>query len=117
MAWVRGASGNPGGRIRDKEFTEALRLAVNTVDPVSGYRKLRVIAEKLVAQACQGEAWAICQLADRLEGKPAQAIDMKHDATDAFGQLWAMISSGMGRDAGSLPHAVIEHQSDQDVTH
>jgi glutathione peroxidase len=33
---------------------------------------MRVIAEKLVEQAIAGEGWAIQQVADRIDGKPAQ---------------------------------------------
>ena len=59
-----------GGR-PDKAFTDALRLATNEVDK-KGTRKLRLIADQLVAQALAGEGWAIQQVADRLDGKPAQ---------------------------------------------
>ena len=73
-----------GGR-PDKAFTDALRLAINEVDD-KGTRKLRLIADKLVAQALAGESWAIQQVADRLDGKPAQestvTIDDKRDAAD-----------------------------------
>ena len=87
MTWKKGQSGNPGGRsTNDKPLTDALRIAVNETDPVTKKRKLRVIAEKLVECAMGGEPWAVQQVADRLDGKPAQQstvdINDKRDATD-----------------------------------
>jgi hypothetical protein len=76
MAFEKGQSGNPGGRPKEKAFADALRLAVNAEVEIEGEKKkkLRVIAERLVAEAMAGEGWAVQQVADRLDGKPAQAI-------------------------------------------
>lgn len=76
MAFEKGQSGNPGGRPKEKAFADALRLAVNAEIEVEGEKKkkLRVIAERLVAEAMAGEGWAVQQVADRLDGKPAQAV-------------------------------------------
>ena len=85
MAFTKGKSGNPGGRPKEKAFADALHLAVNRKDD-EGRKKLQQIAEKLVTCALNGESWAIQQVADRLDGKPAQestvTIDDKRDATD-----------------------------------
>lgn len=84
MAGVKGRSGTNKGK--DKAFANALRLAVSETDPRTGFRKLRGIAEKLVECALNGESWAVQQVADRLDGKPAQeqtvTIDDKRDAAD-----------------------------------
>lgn len=40
----------------------------------TGEPKLRELADKLVECALNGEGWALQQIADRLDGKPAQAI-------------------------------------------
>jgi hypothetical protein len=72
MPFVKGQSGNPTGRPKEKIFTDALRLAVKRED--GDTTKLHRIAERLVAEALAGESWAIQQIADRLDGKPAQAI-------------------------------------------
>lgn len=76
MAFEKGQSGNPGGRPKERAFADALRLAVNAEIESEGAKKkkLRVIAERLVAEAMAGESWAVQQVADRLDGKPAQAI-------------------------------------------
>lgn len=86
MAWVKGQSGNPTGRQGEKRFADAIRLAANEIDEVSQKRKLRLIAERVVQEAISGESWAVAQVADRLDGKPAQestvTFDDKRDATD-----------------------------------
>ena len=83
--WQKGQSGNPGGR-PEKAFTDALRLVMAEDDPVRKKRKLRCVAEKLYEKAMEGEGWAVCQIGDRLDGKPAQestvTIDNKRDGTD-----------------------------------
>lgn len=73
MAFEKGKSGNPSGRPKEKVFTDALRVAVLREDD-EGRVKLHRIAERLVAEAMAGDSWAIQQVADRLDGKPAQAI-------------------------------------------
>lgn len=70
--WKPGQSGNPGGTIREKQFLAALERAVKQDDG----KKLRAAAEKLLDCAAAGEPWAIQQLADRLDGKPTQQVDM-----------------------------------------
>lgn len=73
MAFEKGKSGNPSGRPKEKVFTDALRVAVLRTDD-DGRVHLHRIADRLVAAAMCGEGWAIQQVADRLDGKPAQAI-------------------------------------------
>lgn len=84
MAGVKGRSGTNKGK--DKAFADAVRLVVQEVDPKSGLKKLRRLAEKLYDEAMKGEGWAMCQIADRLDGKPAQestvTFDDKRDAAD-----------------------------------
>lgn len=70
--WEKGKSANPGGRRRDKKFLEALERAIVQDDG----KRLRQAAEKLLDLAAGGEGWAIQQLADRLDGKPTQQVDM-----------------------------------------
>jgi hypothetical protein len=86
MPWKPGQSGNPFGRLPEKLFADQLRIVLCEEDKVTGRRKMRVIAEKLVEQAMAGEGWAIQQVADRIDGKPAQestvTIEHKRNATD-----------------------------------
>jgi hypothetical protein len=82
MAFKKGVSGNPGGRSREKIFTDALRLELNRVDPTDKDKRKKIhrLAEKLVECAIEDkQGWAFQQIVDRLEGKPAQAIE--HSST------------------------------------
>lgn len=87
-SFKKGQSGNPGGRPKEKQFTEALRLAVHRVceHDKEGRKNLTVLGEKLVQFAMEGEGWAFQMIADRLDGKLAQestvTIDDKREATD-----------------------------------
>lgn len=85
MPFKKGQSGNPGGRTRDKEFAEMVRLVCHEEDETRRKRKLRCLADKLYEEAMNGEGWAMSQIADRLDGKPAQESTVtleKRDATD-----------------------------------
>jgi hypothetical protein len=61
-----------GSSNREKPFNDALRIALRG-DPL----RLRRIAEKLAMLAEEGDLAAIRELADRLDGKPAQVIDRR----------------------------------------
>jgi hypothetical protein len=56
----------------DRGDPDALRIALRG-DPL----RLRRIAEKLATLAEEGDLAAIRELADRLDGKPAQVIDRR----------------------------------------
>lgn len=96
MVFQPGNRANPGGRPKEKIFTDALRLAVNEEIELDGVRtkKIRRIAERLVAEAMAGESWAIQQVADRLDGKPAQDVDLNatHDVSDPLVELMRAIN-------------------------
>jgi hypothetical protein len=82
MAFKKGISGNPGGKSREKLFTDALRLELNRVDPNDKEKRKKVnkLAEKLVECAIEDkQGWAFQQIADRLEGKPVQVVDATVD--------------------------------------
>lgn len=106
MAGVKGRSGTNKGK--DKVFADAVRVAVNRLqdgDP-DGRKKLAVLADKLVDFAMAGEGWAFQQIADRLDGKPAQestvTIDDKRDATDwTRGELVAFLNDARDRSQGA----------------
>ncbi len=60
----------------DKPFRDALRVAVKRkqTDGAQGKTKLDRIAAQLVKEAVDGDVPAIKEVADRLDGKVAQAI-------------------------------------------
>ncbi len=94
-----------GGRPpKEKSFANMLRIAINEAitDEETGEKKpkLRAVAEMLVTKALEGDMAAIREVADRLDGKPQQAIevdipDSPSRLTDADLELIAT-ASGLG---------------------
>jgi hypothetical protein len=84
MAWRKGQSGNPQGLARGKPFRDALRMEIAAAG--DDLKELRKIARALLTKAGAGDIAAIKEVADRLDGKPAQdsalTIDDKRDATE-----------------------------------
>ena len=66
---------------KEKSFANMLNTAVRETG-VTGQPKLRELADKLVESALKGEGWALQQVADRLDGKASQQLDV--DATVRF---------------------------------
>lgn len=66
---------------KEKSFANMLNIAVRETG-ISGQPKLRELADKLVESALKGEGWALQQVADRLDGKASQQLDV--DATLRF---------------------------------
>ena len=71
MPFQPGNKANPGGRPKEKAFADAVRVAVNR-QAEDGRKKLMLLADRLIDFALAGEGWAMQQIADRLDGKPAQ---------------------------------------------
>lgn len=99
MAWKKGQSGNPLGRPTEKVFADAIRMVLAEDCPKTGKRKLRRLAEKLNEQAIEGEGWAMRQIADRLDGKPARestlTLEDKRSARELSDEeLIAIIEAG-----------------------
>ena len=75
--WPKGVSVNPGGRPKKKLITDELeRLLQQQAPGDSGKTWASVIAESLLRQAAKGDVRAISELANRIEGKPLQAVDL-----------------------------------------
>lgn len=72
MPFQPGESGNPGGSRERATFLRALDRAIAQDDG----KRLRAAVEKLLDHASEGQAWALDMLANRLDGRPAQSIDM-----------------------------------------
>ena len=72
--------GRPVGSTNDRTWRSALVRAVNRRTGGKGNpKKLDMIADKCADQAMNGESWAVREVGDRLDGKPAQAIAIKGD--------------------------------------
>lgn len=84
-SWKPGQSGNPKGRPpKGQSFAEILRQVGEEFTPVPGIEdkisKMEAISRKLWAEASKGEAWAIRELLDRIDGKPKQNIVSENES-------------------------------------
>jgi hypothetical protein len=82
MPFVKGQSGNPGGHggpLPPRPFEAALKRAIIQEN---SYR-LRQMAEQVLDLAAQGEQWACLFVADRLDGKPRQAVPTQDEDGNA----------------------------------
>jgi hypothetical protein len=66
-----GQPGNQNAR-KGKLFYDALRVALMQEDR----KRLRTITDKLVKAAENGDAWAVKEIMDRMDGKPVQATEI-----------------------------------------
>jgi hypothetical protein len=77
MAFQPGKSGNPGGRAKERMFADALRMELAAAGEDS--KAIRAIARNLISLAQKADPSAlpaINAIADRLDGKPAQAVEL-----------------------------------------
>lgn len=82
-----------GGRPpKEKSFANMLNIAL-TAKGVTGETKLREVAEVLVTKALEGESWAVNMVADRVDGKPMQAIE--HTGEDGGPVIFQTIYEAM----------------------
>lgn len=75
--WSKGVSGNPGGRPKTKPLTEVLQLLLEQEAPNSHGRTWgAVIADALLRRARKGDVRAFAELANRIEGRPLQSVNL-----------------------------------------
>jgi HPt (histidine-containing phosphotransfer) domain-containing protein len=71
-------AGRPvGAQNKDRPFRDALRMEIAAAGEDA--RQLRKVARALLDTAASGDVQAIREVADRLDGKPAQAIEHTGD--------------------------------------
>jgi hypothetical protein len=113
MTFQPGQISNPLGAVAQQEFTKALRKALHVEIDDNGtkQKRLNVIANKLATKACEGEAWAIGMVADRIDGKALQQVagSVNVDATSLFVEVLKRISQGEFRDDNANSAKLIEH--------
>ena len=73
----------PRGQQRDKPYREALRMELAATG--EDMKKLREIARVHIARCEAGNMQAIKELADRLDGRPAQILEHGGPDSDALG--------------------------------
>ena len=84
----KGQSGNPGGRPKSKILSEAYKKILET--PISKSKDAKtyaeVIAEALAKAARKGGVQSASEMADRTEGKPRQAYEVKLSIFDELSE-------------------------------
>ncbi|HEY3616730.1 MAG TPA: DUF5681 domain-containing protein [Candidatus Sulfotelmatobacter sp.] len=86
--WKKGQpSPNPGGRPKSRLLSEALRIRLAEVKPgdPAGRTYAEVVAENLIEIACSeapGAVHAASEIADRLEGRSRQQIEVADFTAD-----------------------------------
>lgn len=84
-SWQPGQSGNPKGRPKNRNLlSRALRdmLGMVVPDDSQGRTYAEIIALSLILAAAKGSVGAACEIADRTEGKPRQAVDLAINQTE-----------------------------------
>ena len=88
----KGVSGNRGGRPKTKPVTEELeRLLQQEAPEKKGQTWAAAIAEALVRRAPTGDVQAIAEVANRLEGGPAQAVSLEANQLDDLAERSAFV--------------------------
>lgn len=94
-----GQSGNPGGRPKSKLLSEAYKAILET-EITRGKDKGKTVAEAIAGvmatESRNGKVNAAAEIADRVEGKPRQAYEVKMSITD---ELPNLIEAGRKRAA------------------
>ncbi len=68
------------GKKSEKSWRDAIVRAVNRESKGKGSpKRLEVMAEKVAKLGMKGEGWAVKEIGDRMDGKPAQALQIKGD--------------------------------------
>lgn len=74
--------GNTNAKADNRLWANTIRRAVAQSDP----ERLRLIAEKLLSLAAEGDMQAMKELGDRLDGKPAQSVAIGNEDDKPFVQ-------------------------------
>lgn len=63
--------------VSEKTFANMLRVALKEAHAEGG-DKLRMLADQLVQKGIDGDMAALKEIADRLDGKPSQQVEIDH---------------------------------------
>lgn len=74
-----GAPHGNNNAIKGKRWSAAIDRALESKSKAEGIQALDKLAEKLIEAAEAGEQWALKELGDRLEGRPAQTTVIQGD--------------------------------------
>lgn len=75
MPFKKGQSGNPGGQQKVKVWRDAIERAVTRRAGKADLKGIDDLADVLLDTALSGDIAAMKEFGDRMDGKPAQAIE------------------------------------------
>jgi hypothetical protein len=75
MTFPKGKSGNPGGQQKNKVWRDAIERAIQRRKGKLDLQGIDELADRLLDTAFSGDMVAIREFGDRIDGKPAQAIE------------------------------------------
>lgn len=102
--WQPGQSGNPGGRPKKRPISDELERLLAQEAPGSGGKPwAEVIAEALLRKARKGDVRAIAELANRIEGKPHQAVEVDLNGTLGLAERLAAARKRVNEIKGLVP--------------
>lgn len=93
--WKPGVSGNPGGRAKTKLFQQALRNVLSLSEAED-------IARKVVQMAKAGDLVAANMVADRLDGKPQQSVEITDERSSGLAERFEEILSRAASEASAV---------------
>lgn len=70
--------GNQNAR-KGRDWTQAIRKALAHYSGEGATKGMEKLASKLIDAAEKGDSWALKELGDRIEGKPAQSVTLLGD--------------------------------------
>lgn len=107
MPFEEGNKLSSGRPKKEKSFAAMLKIAINEAIADTDKTKLRGVADALVEKAMNGDVQAIKEIADRLDGKPNQSVDVEHevggelaDLLRAIGMRGAKVTDGSSGNQG-----------------
>ncbi len=99
----RGAQDGNNNAGKGRDWRDAIRHALAKKGKGDGdgpayIRGLQRVAEKFIDAAEDGEAWAMKELGDRMDGKAPQAIDLSGELNIPVSGTVKLVKSGDGDD-------------------
>lgn len=65
---------------RKRHWSDAIQRAVEEEDPLLKRRRIDALADRLIEKAMEGDVAAMREIGDRLDGKPAQSVQLGGDS-------------------------------------
>jgi hypothetical protein len=85
---------NPLGSKSDKQWRNAIMLAVHRLASDGKTKHLDILAARLVRSAAEGDVAALKEIGDRLDGKPTQPMEADENLMDALKGIRVIFGTG-----------------------